>query len=930
MFARTAEWGRVTTNLREQLQATLGDSYALERELGGGGMSRVFVAEEARLGRRVVVKVLAPELTEGMSAERFEREVRLAARLQHPNIVPVLASGERGGLAYYTMPYVEGESLRERLARQGRLPLDTAVSVLRDVARALEYAHGHGVVHRDIKPENILLSGSAAAVADFGIAKALDAARTAGALGSVDTSDQAPGMPETLTRVGTSLGTPAYIAPEQAAGDPNVDGRADVYAWGVVAYELLAGTPPFVGRAAHQLIVAHIGEPPPPLAVRAPELPVALAALVMRCLEKDPAKRPQSATEVLATLEVARTPSGALPSPEALPKSARETSSHRRRRMAAAALLVLVLVIAGGVIAYRASRPAAHEQPVLAVLPFENFGLAGDAYFADGLTEEVRGRLARVPGLKVIGGASARQYKGTAKPARQIARELGATHLLTASVLWERRADGGGRVRVHPELVRVADQASVWSEAVEGPLTDVFQLQASVAEHVAAALDVALGDGDGDRRVVVSVRPTANVAAYDAYLRGLAYAAAPQETRASRRAVAEEFERAVALDSGFAAAHARLAIAYVHEHNSSGTRTRGMMERAHASANHALALDSSLVESRLAQALVLEWDGDGEGAYRAVLVAQRIAPGNAEVALRLGYIALQLGRDEEAIAAFRRAEQLEPRMALAPGMLAAAYEAVGQYEDALAARERAIALEPMVTAHFVNQAAIHLLWHADTAAARQSLDRADPGPLVEALALLPNPHRGGRTLWIGVLPPAVLRAKDTMTLAAFLREGQTPDLFQLMKARHFWMTGRPARARAHADSIIAILAPALRRGEPDTASLLGLYTKRTTLAEALAYAGRPNDAAPLLDSYVDSVRGGWSRTYILRPAYALVTAAYVDVLIGRPDSAVARLEEALRTPPGPRWISPALLRADPWWAPLRGHAGFERLIAGVR
>ena len=914
--------------VRERLVTALGSAYDIERELGGGGMSRVFVAEEARLGRRVVVKVLPPELTEGMSAERFEREVRLAARLQHPNIVPVLASGERGGLAYYIMPYVEGESLRHRLSREGRLPADVAVSVLRDVARALEYAHAHGVVHRDVKPENILLSGSAAAVADFGIAKAVHAARTAGGAGTADAGGTAPeAQSERLTRAGIALGTPAYMAPEQAAGDPDVDARADVYAWGVVAYELLAGSPPFVGRAAHQLIAAHIGKAPPSLTARAPDVPAALAALVMRSLEKAPANRPQSATELLAALEGARTPSGLLPATEALHGPAREMSRRRRLRMASAALLVVVLVIAGGVIADRAHRPAAREQPVLAVLPFEHLGPASDAYFADGLTEEVRGRLARVSGLQVIGGASARQYKGTAKPARQIARELGATHLLTASVRWEREPGGGGRVRVHPELVRAADQASVWSEAVEGPLTDVFQMQASVAERVAAALDVALGDGDGARRVVVSVRPTANVAAYDAYLRGLAYAAAPQLTRASRRAVAEAFERAVALDSGFAAAHARLAIAYVHEHNSSGTRTRGMMERAHASANHALALDSSLVESRLAQALVLEWDGDGEGAYRAVLVAQRIAPGNAEVALRLGYIAWQLGRDEEAIAAFRRAEQLEPRMAPAPGMLAAAYEAVGQYEDALAARERAIALEPMVTAHFVNQAAIHLLWHADTAAARQSLDRADPGPLVEALALLPNPHRGGRTLWIGVLPPAVLGAKDTMTLAGFLREGWSPDLYQLMKARHFWMTGRPARARAHADSIIALLAPALRRGEPDTASLLGLYTKRTTLAEAFAYAGRPNDAAPLLDSYVDSVRGGWSRTFILRPAYALVTAAYVDVLIGRRDLAVARLEEALRAPPGARWISRALLRADPWWAPLRGHPGFERLLA---
>src|SRR5687767_4796505 len=287
--------------VRERLVTALGSAYEIERELGGGGMSRVFVAEEARLGRRVVVKVLAPELTEGMSAERFEREVRLAARLQHPNIVPLLASGERGGLAYYIMPYVEGESLRHRLTREGRLPADAAVSVLRDVARALEYAHAHGVVHRDIKPGNILLAGSAAAVTDFGIAKALHAART------VETPEPAT---ETLTRAGTSVGTPAYMAPEQAAGDPDVDSRADIYAWGVVAYELLAGTLPFVGPSAHHLVAAHIGEAPQPLGERAPDLPPALSALVMRCLEKAPSMRPQTGGELLAALEATRTLSG--------------------------------------------------------------------------------------------------------------------------------------------------------------------------------------------------------------------------------------------------------------------------------------------------------------------------------------------------------------------------------------------------------------------------------------------------------------------------------------------------------------------------------------------------------------------------------------------------------------------------------------------
>jgi len=228
----------MTSDLRAQLQATLGDSYRIERELGGGGMSRVFLAHETALGRTVVVKILSPELAAEVSAERFAREVRLAARLQQANIVPLLSAGQSNGLAWYSMPYVRGESLRSRLASGVPMPVTDAIHVLRDVARALAFAHGDGVVHRDIKPENILISGGAAVVTDFGIAKALTTSRT----------HDSPGP--TITQMGASIGTPAYMAPEQVAGDPGVDHRADVYAWGVVAWELLAGRHPYSGKTS--------------------------------------------------------------------------------------------------------------------------------------------------------------------------------------------------------------------------------------------------------------------------------------------------------------------------------------------------------------------------------------------------------------------------------------------------------------------------------------------------------------------------------------------------------------------------------------------------------------------------------------------------------------------------------------------------------
>jgi serine/threonine-protein kinase len=278
-----------------QLQSSLGPSYVIRRELGRGGMSRVFLAEETALRREVVMKVLMPRLTEGMSGGRFSREIRVASRLQHPNIVPMHTAGDANGLPYYTMPYVRGESLRARLGA-GPIPLADAIDILRDVARALAYAHGQGVVHRDIKPENILLGDGAAVVADFGIAKAISVARAEG--GDVVRRLSI----DTLTQPGTSLGTPAYMAPEQALGD-DVDHRTDLYTWGVVAYEILAGRHPFAGKPSGQAVIAaHVTEVPTPLWIVAPHVPRALATLVMSCIEKEPPRRPESAEAIARAL----------------------------------------------------------------------------------------------------------------------------------------------------------------------------------------------------------------------------------------------------------------------------------------------------------------------------------------------------------------------------------------------------------------------------------------------------------------------------------------------------------------------------------------------------------------------------------------------------------------------------------------------------
>jgi serine/threonine-protein kinase len=332
----------LASDLLAHLQEVLGNTYRVDRELGGAGMSRVFLAHEVDLERQVVIKVLPPDLAAGINADRFRREIQLAARLQHPHIVPLLSAAAKGGLLYYTMPFIAGENLRARLSRVRELPVGDATKILREVADALEYAHEQGVVHRDIKPENILFSGNHALVTDFGVSKALSSATS---------QTRVAGAP-TLTSLGIALGTPTYMAPEQAAADPNVDHRADIYSLGVVGYELLAGRPPFTGMTQQQILAAQVSAVPDPVTQYRPNIPPALAAAIMRCLEKHPSDRWQTAAELRAQLEAVFTPSGAT---QPVPAARRPafTLTPRRVMLAAAAAGVLVAGVFLSTIAFK-------------------------------------------------------------------------------------------------------------------------------------------------------------------------------------------------------------------------------------------------------------------------------------------------------------------------------------------------------------------------------------------------------------------------------------------------------------------------------------------------------------------------------------------------------------------------------------------------
>jgi len=488
-------------------------------------MSTVFVAADNALGRKAVVKVLPLELAATVSVDRFKREIMLSAALQHPNIVPVLSSGEvelkgeatgPARLPFFVMPYVEGESLRSRLSR-GPLSVREAVSILKDVARALSYAHGRGVIHRDIKPDNILITSGAATVTDFGVAKALSASREGA--GRVATN-RTTGV---ITLAGTSIGTPAYMAPEQAAGDPATDHRADIYALGIVGYEMLVGTPPFHGRSPQQLLAAQLTEAPAPISTRRYDVPAALAKLVMWMLEKDPSKRPRTAAEITRALDVPAALAKLVmwmleKDPSKRPRTAAEITralddpavvsgtfqSAARRAGARGPKRVLWALAGAGILASMAvggsylTRRDADTAPIsavsaqsVAVLPLVNIGQdSADATLAGGITASLTTALSRVPGIRVASGAAATAAAAQSGSPANLGKALHVAMVLEGTVQRD-----GDRLRVTARLFKVSDGFTIWADSYERQVTDVFKLQDEISKAILDAVSPELAAG---------------------------------------------------------------------------------------------------------------------------------------------------------------------------------------------------------------------------------------------------------------------------------------------------------------------------------------------------------------------------------------------------------------------------------------------------
>src|SRR2546426_4709324 len=587
-------------------------------------MATVYLARDLKHDRRVALKVLHAELAAALGQERFHREIMLAARLQHPHILTVLDSGKAAGQWGFPMPFGEGESLRDRLNHEKQLPVEDALRIAREAAEALDYAHRSGVVHRDVKPENVLLTEGYALVADFGIARALG------------------GGEQQLTSTGIAIGTPAYMSPEQASGTHELDARTDVYALGCVLYEMLAGEPPYTGPTAQAIIARALTEAPRPIHPMRAGVPEAVDAIIAKAMAVSPADRYGSAAEFATALGPV---SGEMRMVAAPGVSAVRRFVRQRPLFAMLAigfLLGLGVLFAWGRTRFGAEGSPAARLTMLAVLPFENLGPSDEDYFTDGITDQVRGKLASLPGLGVIASSSSNQYRRTTKAPKQIGAELGVQYLVVGKVRWEKQVGGASRVQVSPELVSVENGTTKWEQPFDALLSDVFEVQGRIAEQVAQALDVKLGTG---QKATLEQPPTQNLAAYDVFLRG--EAASAQDDPISLRHAISYFEQAVALDSTFVQAWFELARAQALLYTN-GTPTPAGAEAARRAAERTVALAPNRSEGHRALGLYYSTViTDLPRALAEANTALELAPGSARALALVGYIETNLGRSEE-------------------------------------------------------------------------------------------------------------------------------------------------------------------------------------------------------------------------------------------------------------------------------------------
>ena len=615
------------TSPLDRLRNALAQSYTIDRELGRGGMATVYLAQDGKHERLVALKVLHPDLAASLGPDRFLREIKLAARLNHPHILPLHDSGEADGFLYYVMPYVEGESLRERLDREQHLNVDEAVHHGRAIASALDYAHRQGIVHRDIKPENVMLYEGEAMVMDFGIAKALSAAGS-----------------ETLTQTGMMIGTPAYVSPEQAAGETNLDGKSDQYSLACMVYEMLTGERPFAGSTPQAVMAKRFTEMPKSLRQIRATIPESVEKAVTKAMAIDASGRYTTAAQFGQALA-----SGSMMTPT-------DTATLPHATVSAA--------------------------KSVAVLPFANLSADPEnEYFTDGMADEIISALTKIQSLRVTSRTSSFVFKGKSEDVGEIGRKLKVSTVLEGSV-----RKMGNRLRITAQLVNVADSSNLWSEKYDREIEDIFAIQDDISQAIVKALRVILTEGE--KKQIEKAR-TENVQAYDYYLRGRQYF--HQLRRKSLEYARQMFNKAIEIDRDYARAYAGVADSCSMLYTYFDARDFNLRQ-ADIASKKALELEPELAEAHVARGLAVSLSKRFEEAEQEFETAMRLDPKLFEAPYWYGRALQSAGRFQEAAKMFERASSLRPEDYQAPGFLAQAMGSLGMVEERDAGLRRALKL----------------------------------------------------------------------------------------------------------------------------------------------------------------------------------------------------------------------------------------------
>ena len=876
--------------------------YEILAPIGAGGMGEVYRARDAKLDRDVAVKVLPAQLTANADAlARFEREAKAVAALSHPNILSIFDFGTHNGVSYAVTELLEGETLRGKLDGS-TVTQKQAVDWALQISRGLSAAHGKGVVHRDLKPDNVFVTNDGhVKILDFGLAKRVDAAPHEQT--SAPTGTGGGGIPSPAR----SWARWATCRPSRSAGCP-VDHRSDLFSFGAILYELLSGKKAFKRDTASDTMAAIMRDEPPELTQSGRNVSPALDHIVRHCLEKDRENRFQTAKDVTFALSEASSPTTAVTSgayvvpPRRGPGkaiwfiAASPQSSPSRRSSCGAA----PTPAASGA----SAKPAVRR---VAVLPFENLGAPEDDYFADGIADAIRGKLTSLPGLEVIARGSSTPYKKTTKTPQEIAKELSANYLLTATVRWQ-KAGTGNRVQVSPELVEIkpdAPPASRWQEPFDAALTDVFQVQSDIATRVAKELGVALGAGEAKG---LADKPTQNLPAYEAYLRAQeASAGLSVVDPASLRRALAFYEQAVALDPTFVQAWSEMATANSLIY-ANGVPSPELAHRAQQAAEKTIAVAPTRAEGYVAlgtfRHLVLR---DFAGALDLYRKAQAISPADANLLRGIGIAEQGLGHFDRAAEMFRQASRLDPRAAANLRWLG---DVLLRSHHAVEAREvlsRGLAIAPS-SLIMIQLRAMTFVSEGDLSGARASLQASassvDPTALVAFLATYNDLG------WVLDEPQRELLLR--LTPSAF---DDDRGAWGLALAQAYALRKDAANTRLHAGEAAEGVEEQLKSAPGDA----GLHSY---LGWSLAYLGRKDEAI-----------GEGERAVALRPIskdavlgpYFQQELVIIYILTGESEKALDQLEPLLKMP---YYLTPGWLRIDPNFDPLRGNPRFQKLVAG--